>query len=819
MIITSSAAVDSIAVGDITSSDFKMSTNSKMFEILSDRIYTNKILAPIREILCNARDAQVAAGNDDIPIKVTVPTFENPTFAVRDYGTGLSEHDLRELYTNYGYSTKMQSNEFIGCLGLGSKSPFAYTDSFSVVSYYEGKVYTFHCMVSSSGAPTITQFPSEDTIEPNGLEVSFEVKQSDIGDFCTELSNFYRTFCAEVEFTTATGESRNYRRLDLNDELGFGVLVKGASGYSSRVSVLMGGVCYDYKLPWTMPSYLEGVLDKDTYRKVSRAVEADSRWFIVFADIGDVSVSVSREQCEDTKDNGLFIINKLFSFFYEAPSKFKASLRDLDATPLQKASKLAQFYSQHSFFPYDVSDTNEFCNFQSIISYQDESHYKIVTVAKNNRSGARSKYGTHPVYGRCNRFSSWFKYRYGSYGDQTNHAEQRAIVGVEKGDIVFISAPDTGTGGIPRRVYHMLDSDSCSAAVLLYDPESVKIARQLGITVTPLEELPKPPTTPRKRKDKTEDYRTDLEKAFNACSYIAKSYMSYYHPGQVSTSALFSCNAGEVTLTTTCAVAAVPEAENISRVIVLPLAGGDKTSGYTLDSSALDDLRDALKYKFKGTTIWGTYKVDLILTALETLGYTVMGIPIRRGSAYNVLREAGVKTLAEAFTQACTDYPRTREDIENLSTQLSFYDEVYALSKCDLAIQSLPYNLRARFNRLKSKFSKDGMVSYTEIAVCWLNLFNLAGIPGSGRYKPSECRGFYKIANDKSIQDMLQLVSDTLMERYPIIRKLSSRYGYNYEGWSKSLQSVINNNNIDIDQYIEAMNLWHKHNNNKKKGC
>jgi len=46
-----------------------------IFNVLRNQLYSNKILAVIREYSCNAYDAQVEAGNSDKQFIVTCPTL------------------------------------------------------------------------------------------------------------------------------------------------------------------------------------------------------------------------------------------------------------------------------------------------------------------------------------------------------------------------------------------------------------------------------------------------------------------------------------------------------------------------------------------------------------------------------------------------------------------------------------------------------------------------------------------------------------------------------------------------------------------------
>ena len=65
-----------------------------MFSILSDKMYTNKIEAVVREVSCNASDAMKAAGKEDVPIQVQLPTIFEPWFSVKDTGLGLSDEEI-----------------------------------------------------------------------------------------------------------------------------------------------------------------------------------------------------------------------------------------------------------------------------------------------------------------------------------------------------------------------------------------------------------------------------------------------------------------------------------------------------------------------------------------------------------------------------------------------------------------------------------------------------------------------------------------------------------------------------------------------------
>lgn len=165
------------------SEEFKIKVTAKSFELLLDGLYKDKIKAPIQELMSNAWDSHKMAGKEDVPFKVTLPTFLNQTFAVRDYGTSLSHDDIMNLYTTVFDSTKESTNNQVGQFGLGSKSPYAYTDVFTVKAFMDGNVRTYVAAMSNERIPTITFVSEETSDEPQGLEVSFPTKSSDIRAF------------------------------------------------------------------------------------------------------------------------------------------------------------------------------------------------------------------------------------------------------------------------------------------------------------------------------------------------------------------------------------------------------------------------------------------------------------------------------------------------------------------------------------------------------------------------------------------------------------------------------------------------------------
>lgn len=256
--------------------------NAKLFDILQNSMYTDKILAPVRELICNAYDAHQQVKNDK-PFLVFVPNSNVREWVVRDYGPGLSHEDIMTLYTTYMQSTKDQSDDMIGGFGIGSKSPFAYTDQFTVISYFNHKKTRYAAFIGSDGLPTISVVDQIDTLEDNGLEVRIPVRDKDVNEFTAKTQHVLRWFPPEsytpFGFTVQAIEYKStypeYATLD---------------SYHLRQQppiVLMGNVAYEIST-LTLDS-INAEVDFDATARVLQGL-------VLFANIGECTVSPSREQ-------------------------------------------------------------------------------------------------------------------------------------------------------------------------------------------------------------------------------------------------------------------------------------------------------------------------------------------------------------------------------------------------------------------------------------------------------------------------------------------------------------------------------------------
>jgi len=188
--VAGSKATGSAVAG---SQQFSMAMNAKAFHTLSSTLYKDKFGAIIREICSNAYDAHLMVGTPERPFVLTFPDRIDSELVIRDFGPGISPDDISGVYCRFFESTKDQDNNTVGAFGLGSKTPFAYTDTFAVTSIHKGvkRIYT---AFKDEGMPNLKLMAEMETDEESGLEVSIPVQGKDISSFHNAVIRELRFF-------------------------------------------------------------------------------------------------------------------------------------------------------------------------------------------------------------------------------------------------------------------------------------------------------------------------------------------------------------------------------------------------------------------------------------------------------------------------------------------------------------------------------------------------------------------------------------------------------------------------------------------------
>lgn len=271
-----------VQIAAAESSQFTVTNNAKIFRILIDGLYADKVQSITREIWSNALDAHTQAGCADVPFSVSFPNSFDPTFRVRDYGVSLSHDQVMHMYTDLGYSTKEDSNDAIGKFGIGSKSPFAYTDNFTVTAFLDGEARYYSAMIGADSVPSIHLLGRQPTEERNGIEVSFPVDVCDFKEFRTAANRVSHGFKVKPLVDGAVNEG--WPTLDTLIEGNGWTLMRGAiDGHSGVAYARMGPVLYPIK------ASALGEIGLNVKEIIGHT-------FIIDFPMGDLEITASREE-------------------------------------------------------------------------------------------------------------------------------------------------------------------------------------------------------------------------------------------------------------------------------------------------------------------------------------------------------------------------------------------------------------------------------------------------------------------------------------------------------------------------------------------
>jgi hypothetical protein len=167
---------------------FDENSVAHLMSVLTD-LYSDPELAVIREYSTNGLDSQIAAGVSR-PIEITTPNPLSPFFKVKDYGLGMDDDDIQNIYSKYGASTKRDSDTVVGMLGLGCKSALTYTNQFTLNAVKNGVKYIVAISRTEDGSGVMEIVDSVVTDEPNGVEVVVPVKRHH--EFERKSQEFFR---------------------------------------------------------------------------------------------------------------------------------------------------------------------------------------------------------------------------------------------------------------------------------------------------------------------------------------------------------------------------------------------------------------------------------------------------------------------------------------------------------------------------------------------------------------------------------------------------------------------------------------------------
>ena len=258
----------------------------------------------IREVMSNCYDSHVMFGNRALLTWITAPTLEHPHLIFRDHGVGLTPEEAETTIFEFLGSAKDDSDEFIGGWGLGSKSPFAYTDTFTTILYKDGHRWEYELWKDEDGMPNKACFSDEPTSESNGVEVRIPIATKDVYACCAALRSYlYRTrFPFQLTndsslFVAPTCETL-WERV-VNDRT-----VSIVEHDASKIFIYYGGFTYNVEdIDWAEEDKALIALWKGCLR--------DNQALYLHANVGDCTFSVSRETLSGTEKTFKWVMGQL----------------------------------------------------------------------------------------------------------------------------------------------------------------------------------------------------------------------------------------------------------------------------------------------------------------------------------------------------------------------------------------------------------------------------------------------------------------------------------------------------------------------------
>lgn len=287
MIINNNAVKIESNIEPTKALNFGISDVRLVVDILS-KLYAYPIRTLVQEYICNGRDAMREAGTwGKQAIEITVPNTLDPVFKVRDFGVGISPDRMENIFVNYGSSTKRNTNTQTGGFGIGAKSAFSYTDSFTVTSFYNGVRYLYVAHLGDEGG--VNLISKNNTSQPNGVEISIGVKSKDIPEFKNAIQRCVRFWQEPIKFSG----SRDIHQLKPILTLPY-MDVFSVSGNESRTIYLIDGIEYE-------------IMSENSYSgwKAYSDEELHSGNSVVALRVnnGHFKIASSRERLENNDDN------------------------------------------------------------------------------------------------------------------------------------------------------------------------------------------------------------------------------------------------------------------------------------------------------------------------------------------------------------------------------------------------------------------------------------------------------------------------------------------------------------------------------------
>jgi len=376
-----------MSVGDVSDSismSLDLESAQILMQMLSKNLYADAIGSTIRETCSNALDSHRRAKIDDpILVRFSANNDNTYTFSVEDFGTGMDSNDVETIISKYGKSTKRLIENELGMMGLGFKSPLAYSSSFHFVCRKNGMEWKY-MMYEGEDSNKIDLLYSQKTSERNGVKILIPVKSGD-----------------RYEFIIKTREQLAYFESVYFDVSGIGndftILRSEYYQHSPLVHSPNMHICLDniyYPIDFAKLGILEiniaiglrftlkdGIFPTPNRESIRYSQEAKKTILERIEKVADTLITQYNQNIVETDD-----IDKIFAYYDSSTRQVTVNGEDYEIKPLLKFSKIK--LEKPKMKGIDLLDLN------NLHSRQDHifSEYQIRYTIKNQKmSETKSK--------------------------------------------------------------------------------------------------------------------------------------------------------------------------------------------------------------------------------------------------------------------------------------------------------------------------------------------------------------------------------------------------------------------------------------------
>jgi hypothetical protein len=341
---TSPIFTQGIESSQVSNMDMDLEGMKQACQVFRDNIYTDKILAVVREWVSNAVDEHLKH-QIERPVQTGI---KEDRFFVRDFAKGLDDDGIRNVFGKYFRSTKSNSNQPIGGFGVGAKAGHCYQDVFYVTSFHNGTKTVYSCILGGddSGASIgqVIEMSQEPTNE-SGLLVEIDIVTIKYSNDKETFLRYVQTMAsnatlAKVEIVEDSGRNvkPNSKKLILEkDSIRFYSFDKDCESLTDEYVITMGGVKYN-----TPDSFKKFAFEE--YCRPATAIQID-------VPVGFFEVPISREFFRETAKftNGIAKCEEILTEFI---NQQKESIGNLSLSELciDKKNQSDYFVFKNSAF-------------------------------------------------------------------------------------------------------------------------------------------------------------------------------------------------------------------------------------------------------------------------------------------------------------------------------------------------------------------------------------------------------------------------------------------------------------------------------------